>query len=161
MQNIALFRRIAKFERFQLTHIASQCLPFVPNPHFLCCAEFDLFRMCERDVPALKIVFGDLTRFSTNRDCPFLEFAGVIVVEQDRQKDLRRLATRGIRVIYTVVRSDAIPTGVAEFQESRRYATTGYPHTCQVSRECVELHGVADLLLPTTSSRLSHPLPIF
>jgi len=111
-------------------------------------------------VLALKIVSGDLTCFSTNRDCPFLEFAGVTVVEQTRS--IERLASRVdaespryIHRLYAPMLPRQESQNFRNHEDTLPLATpTGITRVCWVARCC----GFAppDYQLP-----LSHPLPVF
>lgn len=97
-----------------------------------------------------------LTFLSTNRDCPFLEFVGVTVVEQaqiDRETRIARVDAGLLRYTYRcMLRSHSDRSN--RISGIRKICTTSLATpTCQVSRECVELHGVANFFcsfrLPT------------
>jgi len=117
--------------RLPLTHI------FFAVPSSICsecakCACFeDRFRRSDMFLDEPRLSFSRVRRGYRSRTNPI-----------DRKT--RVASRRGVSALYTsFVRPDATPTGVAEFQESRRYATTGYPHryhesvlSCTVLRIC-------------------------
>ena len=120
--------------RLPLTHIFFA----VPSSECARCACFeDRFRRSDAFLDEPRLFFSRVRRGYCSRTNPI-----------DRKT---RVASRreSPRYICRIVRSRQESQNFRNHEDTLPLATP----TCQVSRECVELHGVADLLFPTTSSR--------
>ena len=126
--------------RLSLTHI------FFAVPSSICsecarCACFkDRFRRSDAFLDEPRLSFSRVRRGYCSRTNP---------IDRKTRVASRRGSPRYIRRCTPPMLSRQESQNFRNHEDMLPLATP----TCQVSRECVELHGVADLLLPTTSSR--------